>query len=95
MALVKCPECEGQVSDSVRHCPHCGFRLKRCCPSPHDHLMFLPLLLLGALAIVLLALFFTATVNVNSNNGMINFHWNGRGIFPRLGFRCSCGKTGR
>jgi hypothetical protein len=53
--------------------------------------MFLPLLLLAALAIVLLALFFTATVNVNSNNGMINFHWNRRGIFPRLGFRCSCG----
>jgi hypothetical protein len=57
--------------------------------------MFLPLLLLSALAIVLLALFFTATVNVNSNNGMINFHWNRRGIFPRLGFRCSCGKRER
>jgi len=56
--------------------------------------MFLPLLLCGALAIALLALFFTATVNVNSNNGMINFHWNKRG-FSELGFRCSCGKRER
>ncbi|MBB1125333.1 zinc ribbon domain-containing protein [Thiospirillum jenense] len=25
MALMKCPECGGQVSDQARNCPHCGF----------------------------------------------------------------------
>lgn len=27
MALIKCPECELQVSDKARSCPHCGFPL--------------------------------------------------------------------
>lgn len=27
MALVKCPECGGQASDSASSCPHCGFPL--------------------------------------------------------------------
>ncbi len=25
MALMKCPECGGQVSNQARNCPHCGF----------------------------------------------------------------------
>jgi hypothetical protein len=29
MALIKCPECEGQVSASATLCPHCGFSLKK------------------------------------------------------------------
>lgn len=28
MALIKCPECELQVSDKALSCPHCGFPLK-------------------------------------------------------------------
>ncbi len=97
MALAECPECKAQVSDTVRHCPQCGFRLKKCCGHHTGRPMFLPVVLVGIVVILLLAIFFTATVNVNSNNGMINFHWNKRGIFPRLGFRCSCGcrKTGK
>lgn len=27
MALIKCPECGGQVSDSAASCPHCGYSL--------------------------------------------------------------------
>lgn len=27
MALVKCPECKGKVSDSALLCPHCGFNM--------------------------------------------------------------------
>ncbi|MEQ2827819.1 MAG: zinc-ribbon domain-containing protein [Anaerobutyricum hallii] len=27
MALIKCPECELQVSDKALSCPHCGFPL--------------------------------------------------------------------
>lgn len=28
MALIKCPECGNQVSDTARNCPHCGYQLK-------------------------------------------------------------------
>lgn len=27
MALVKCPECQGNISDKARTCPHCGYPL--------------------------------------------------------------------
>lgn len=29
MALVKCPECNQQMSDTVKSCPHCGYRIKK------------------------------------------------------------------
>ena len=29
MALVQCPECQGQVSDKASVCPHCGWTLKK------------------------------------------------------------------
>lgn len=29
MALIYCPECGKEVSDSARKCPHCGYSLKR------------------------------------------------------------------
>ena len=25
MALINCPECQNQISDKARSCPHCGF----------------------------------------------------------------------
>ena len=25
MALIKCPECSGTVSDKAQSCPHCGY----------------------------------------------------------------------
>ena len=28
MALINCPECKKEVSDSALSCPHCGFQLK-------------------------------------------------------------------
>ena len=28
MALIKCPECELQVSDRALSCPHCGYPLQ-------------------------------------------------------------------
>lgn len=28
MALIKCPECQKEVSDTAETCPHCGYRLK-------------------------------------------------------------------
>ena len=28
MALINCPECNKEISDSARKCPHCGYPLK-------------------------------------------------------------------
>jgi hypothetical protein len=28
MSLIKCPECEKQISDTIKECPNCGFVLK-------------------------------------------------------------------
>lgn len=30
MALIKCPECNGQISDATKQCVHCGFRFNIC-----------------------------------------------------------------
>lgn len=29
MALIKCPECQREVSDAAFSCPHCGYPLKK------------------------------------------------------------------
>ena len=97
MALVECPECKGQISNAALHCPHCGYRIKsRCCG---HHVPIAVVILLCAIGCVLFFVFCAATVNVNSNNGMINFHWTKRGLFPRAKFnffgRKSCGCAGR
>ena len=28
MALIKCKECNKEVSDTAKTCPHCGYKLK-------------------------------------------------------------------
>lgn len=30
MALIKCPECEREISDRAKQCIHCGFPLQEC-----------------------------------------------------------------
>ena len=34
MALIKCPECELQVSDKALSCPHCGYPMKSSADAP-------------------------------------------------------------
>ncbi len=29
MALIVCPECKKEISDSARSCPACGYRIKK------------------------------------------------------------------
>ena len=29
MALIKCPECQKEISEQVKTCPHCGFRINK------------------------------------------------------------------
>ena len=28
MALINCPECKKEISDTARKCPHCGYVVK-------------------------------------------------------------------
>ena len=35
MALIKCPECGKEVSDSAPTCPHCGYVLKKTPSTTH------------------------------------------------------------
>lgn len=28
MAMIKCPECEKEISDTAKLCPHCGYKIK-------------------------------------------------------------------
>lgn len=29
MALINCPECNKQISDTIKSCPNCGYELKK------------------------------------------------------------------
>ena len=29
MALIKCPECEREITNTIKTCPHCGYKIKR------------------------------------------------------------------
>lgn len=29
MSLIKCPECNKEISDTVKTCPNCGYKIKR------------------------------------------------------------------
>ena len=37
MALINCPECNKEISDTVKTCPHCGYKIPKTkkVPSPH------------------------------------------------------------
>lgn len=37
MALIKCPECGREVSDTAPTCPHCGYQLKKSITTPTYH----------------------------------------------------------
>lgn len=32
MALINCPECNKEISDTARSCPHCGYKMKMMNP---------------------------------------------------------------
>ena len=37
MALIECPECKNQVSDTAESCPKCGFAVKAFVKRQKDH----------------------------------------------------------
>lgn len=36
MSLIKCPECNKEVSSQSDKCPHCGYPLNRTQEAPHN-----------------------------------------------------------
>lgn len=48
MALIQCPECNKEISDSTNTCPHCGFKLK----SKRDNKKWLIPVIVGVVIVV-------------------------------------------
>ena len=48
MALIQCPECKKEISDSTNTCPHCGFKLK----SKRDNKKWLIPVIVGVVIVV-------------------------------------------
>lgn len=53
MALVKCPECQNDISDTVKKCPHCGFKMKKVSKVKKTVLISIPIMLFLTGVIVL------------------------------------------
>lgn len=52
MALIKCPECGKEISDTVVQCPHCGYKMKK-----HVTLYkYILLIAIGAISIICIIL---------------------------------------
>lgn len=49
MALIKCPECGKEISDTVKSCPNCGYRIKR----PKNNVKRKPIIIGGAILIII------------------------------------------
>ena len=78
MALISCPECKKEVTDTAATCPHCGFRLKRpegkaaihpSKPRKNSGLSIVAIILGVVGVIVILAVFFSR--DKPSSNGLI------------------------
>ena len=63
MALIKCPECSNDISDSAKSCPHCGYRIK----NPRDSRNRL-VLIVSVAALLLLAMGIILTINMVNNS---------------------------
>lgn len=60
MALIKCPECSREISDSAGHCPHCGYKLpkSKAAISKSKQLIVLIGLIVVALGVLFLGIAF-------------------------------------
>ena len=59
MALIKCPECEREISDSAKRCIHCGYTLPKKSPKKMLSSKQLCLGVLGIVLIIALATVFS------------------------------------
>lgn len=61
MALIKCPECGKEISDTVTQCPHCGFQIKQE-KTINKKLIIIPIIA------VLLLIAIIGIINIAGNN---------------------------
>lgn len=59
MALIKCPECEKEISDTIKKCPNCGYKIKKTSKKAI-------VAIISALIVVLVGI--TTFVVISSNN---------------------------
>ena len=61
MALIKCPECENQISDQSKTCPHCGYRLNAMSNEEKSKIKKIAFAIVGVIVgIILIAVIYDA-----------------------------------
>ena len=75
MALIKCPECGKEVSDTVKECPNCGFKLKKDFIQLHKKLICIIalILILGAGGIIYISSY--KSISYEQNNIIECVNW--------------------
>lgn len=51
MALINCPECGKEISDTIEQCPHCGYKIKRK-NFANKKLLIFPIVIVAIICIV-------------------------------------------
>ncbi|HAB36962.1 MAG TPA: hypothetical protein DCE52_02980 [Rhodobacteraceae bacterium] len=69
MALIKCPECEKEVSSTTKNCPACGYVLNKPKRSIMGKIMKWAFILFNALMIFWLFSYFGEIANVTDGAG--------------------------
>ena len=56
MALINCPECKKEISDTARKCPHCGYAVKSVLKDINSNKKTILKIAIAAIAIIVLVL---------------------------------------
>lgn len=67
MALVNCPECQHEISDTLSNCPHCGYQLK---PASKGKKALLPLIIVLVVIVCVVVGFLVYTNVIKPNQVM-------------------------
>lgn len=68
MAIIKCPECEHQISSKAEFCPNCGYPIiKRKIIVKQNQGCFMQTLNIGCLGFIILAVFFAVAIYTNKH----------------------------
>lgn len=59
MALIKCPECNNDISELAKSCPHCGYRIKNPKDMRNRKILIVSL---AALMVLILGIILTKTI---------------------------------
>lgn len=65
MALINCPECGKEISDSTKICPHCGYKLKNKSDSKK---WIIPVIIISIVVIIALIVTAVALTGKKGNN---------------------------